>query len=103
MDLWAAVERAQQRVLKQISLPSDIIAFVVFCRRRYRLTQRDSLEILALRGTEVTYKPNRDWVAKLLPILGDALRKHGRSVRRGCTSSLYVDKTDLTVRGRAGD
>src|SRR5271165_3247798 len=37
-------------VLNRVSLPSDIIAFVVFCRLRYRLTLRDLSEILLLRG-----------------------------------------------------
>jgi transposase-like protein len=37
-------------VLNRASLPSDIIAFVVFCRLRYRLTLRDLSEIMLLRG-----------------------------------------------------
>jgi len=32
------------------SLPSDIVAFVVFCRLRYTLTLRDLSEIMLLRG-----------------------------------------------------
>jgi transposase-like protein len=32
-------------VLNRASLPSDIIAFVVFCRLRYRLTLRDLSEM----------------------------------------------------------
>jgi putative transposase len=32
-------------VLNRASLPSDIIAFVVFCRLRYRLTLRDLSEV----------------------------------------------------------
>jgi transposase-like protein len=35
-------------VLNRASLPSDIIAFVVFCRLRYRLTLRDLSEIMAV-------------------------------------------------------
>ena len=35
-------------MLNRICLPRDIIAFVVFCRLRYRLTLRDLSEILAL-------------------------------------------------------
>ena len=38
-------------VLNRTSLPSDIIAFVVFCRLRYRLTLRDLSEIMLLRGS----------------------------------------------------
>ena len=41
-------------VLNRASLPSDIIAFVVFCRLRYRLTLRDLGEILLLRGFTVS-------------------------------------------------
>ncbi len=37
-------------VLNRTCLPSDVIAFVVFCRLRYRLTLRDLGEIMALRG-----------------------------------------------------
>ena len=39
-------------VLNRTCLPSDVIAFVVFCRLRYRLTLRDLSEIMALRGIE---------------------------------------------------
>ncbi len=65
------------------SLPSDIIAFVVFCRLRYRLTLRDLSEIMALRGIEVSHEAVRDWEAKLLPVMGDELRKRRHGKRRG--------------------
>ncbi len=42
-------------VLDRTFLPSDVIAFVVFCRRHFRLTLRDLSEIMALCGIEVTY------------------------------------------------
>ena len=42
-------------VLNRTCLPSDVIAFVVFCRLRYRLTLRDLSEIMALRGIEVSH------------------------------------------------
>ena len=70
-------------VLNRTCLPSDIIAFVVFCRLRYRLTLRDLSEILAMRGIVVSYEAVRDWEAKLLPILGDELRKRRHGTRRG--------------------
>ena len=41
-------------MLNRTCLPSDIIAFVVFCRFRYRLTLRDLSEIMALRGVDVS-------------------------------------------------
>ena len=44
---------------------SDIIAFVVFCRLRYRLTLRDLSEIMLLRGFTVSHECIRRWEAKL--------------------------------------
>jgi putative transposase len=87
-------------VLNRTSLPSDIIAFVVFCRLRYRLTLRDLSEIMALRGIEISHETVRDWEATLLPIMGDELRKRRRGTRRGAGISWYVDETYLKVRGR---
>ena len=58
-------------VLNRTCLPSDVIAFVVFCRLRYRLTLRDLSEILALRGIEVSHEAVRDWEDK-------AAARHGR-------------------------
>ena len=87
-------------VLNRTCLPSDIIAFVVFCRLRYRLTLRDLSEIMALRGIEVSHEAVWDWEAKLLPVMGDALRKRRHGRRRGSSASWFVDETYLKVRGR---
>ena len=87
-------------VLNPTCLPTDLIAFVVFCRLRYRLTLRDLSEIMALRGIEVSHEAVRDWEAKLLPILGEELRKRRRGKRRGPGVSWHVDETYLKVRGR---
>jgi transposase-like protein len=43
-------------VLNRASLPSDIIAFVVFCRLRYQLTLWDLSEIMLLRGFTVSHE-----------------------------------------------
>ena len=87
-------------VLNRTCLPSDVIAFVVFCRLRYRLTLRDLSKIMALRGIEVSHEAVRDWEAKLLPVMGDALRKRRHGTRRGSGVSWFVDETYLKVRGR---
>ncbi len=47
-------------VLNRTCLPSDVIALVVFCRLRCRLTLRDLSEIMALREIEVSYEAVRD-------------------------------------------
>ena len=86
-------------VLNRTCLPSDIIAFAVFCRLRYRLTLRDLSEIMALRGIEVSYEAVRGWEAKLLPIMGDELRKRRHGWRRGSSVKWHVDETYLKVRG----
>ena len=87
-------------VLNRASLPSDIIAFVVFCRLRYRLTLRDLSEIMLLRGFTVSHECIRRWEAKLLPIMGDTSRKrrHGRGHHSG--QSRNTDETYLKVQGR---
>ena len=87
-------------VLNRTCLPSDIIAFVVFCRLRYRLTLRDLSEIMALRGIEVSHEAVCDWETKLLPVMGDALRKRRHGTQRRSGVSWYVDETYLKVRGR---
>jgi len=87
-------------VLNRTCLPSDVIAFVVFCRLRYRLTLRDLSEILALRGIEVSYEAVRDWETKLLPVMGDELRKRRHGKHRGPGTSWHVDETYLKVRDR---
>ena len=87
-------------VLNRTCLPSDVIAMVVFFRLRYRLTLRDLSDILALRGIEVSHEAVRDWETKLLPVMGDALRKRRQGTRRGSGASWHVDETYLKVRGR---
>jgi len=87
-------------VLNRTCLPSDIIAFVVFCRLRYRLTPGCLSEILAPRGIAVTYEAIRDWETKLLPIMGDVLRKRRHGTRCGPGVSWYIDETYLRVSGK---
>ncbi len=75
-------------VLNRTCLPSDIIAFVMFCRLRYRLTPCCLSEILALRGIEVSHETVRTWETKLLPMMGDALRRRRQGTRRGSGGEL---------------
>ena len=76
------------------------LAFVVFCRLRYRLTLRDLSEILLLRGFTVSHECVRQWEAKLLPVMGEALRKRRHRTGRSSGRSWYVDETYLKVHGR---
>src|SRR5882724_7329211 len=87
-------------VLNRASLPSDIIAFVVFCRLRYRLTLRDLSEIMLLRGFTISHESIRRWEAKLLPVMGEALRKRRYGIGRISGQSWYADETYLKVQGR---
>jgi putative transposase len=87
-------------VLNRASLPSDIIAFVVFCRLRYRLTLRDLSEIMLLRGFTISHESIRRWESKLLPVMGEALRKRRYGIGRISGQSRYADETYLKVHGR---
>ena len=86
-------------ILNRASLPSDIIAFVVFCRLRYRLTLRDLSEIMLLRGLTVSHECIRRWEAKLSPVMGEALRRRRHGTRRWSGRSWYADETYLKVQG----
>ncbi len=77
--------------LNRTSLPSDIIAFIVFCRLGYRLTLRNLSEILLRRGIEVSYEAIRDWKIKLLPVMDQELRKCRHGKRRGPGASWQAD------------
>ena len=57
-------------------------------------------EVLALRGIEVSHEAVCDWETKLLPVMGDALRKRRHGMRRGPRASWHFDETYLKVRGR---
>jgi putative transposase len=61
---------------------------------------RDLSEILLLRGIEVSHETIRDWETKLLPVMGEAMRKRRHGMRRGSAVSWYVDETYLKVRGQ---
>ena len=98
--LWPAVNERSGGVLNRTSLPSDVIALVVFFRLRYRLTLGDLSEMLALRRIEASHEAVRDWETKLLPVMGEALRKRRHGTRRRSNVSWYVDETYLKVRGR---
>ena len=87
-------------VLNRTCLPSDVIALVVFFRLRPRLTLRDLSEILLLRGIEVSHEAVRDRETKLLPVMGEALRKRRHGSHRRSSASWYVDETTLKVRDR---
>ena len=57
-DCWRRFNERSAGVLNRTCLPSDVVAFVVFCRLRYRLTLRDLTKILALRGIQVSHEPH---------------------------------------------
>jgi transposase-like protein len=93
-------------VLNRACLPSDVTAFAVFCRRHFRPTLRDLSEIMALRGTEVSHRRaakqinGRTWKTKLLPVMGEELRRRRHGTRRAPGTSWHVDETCLKVRVR---
>jgi transposase-like protein len=71
---------------------------------RYRLTLRDLSEFLLLRGIEMSHETIRDWETKLLPVMGEALRKRRHRMRRGSHCQLVcwqdVSEGPGSVRGQ---
>jgi putative transposase len=98
-DCGKQFNKRSDGVLNRAS-PSNIIAFVVFCRLRYRLTLRDLSEVMRLRGFTVSHECIRQWEAKLLPVMGKALRKRHHGTGRSSGQSWYDDETYLKVHGR---
>jgi hypothetical protein len=90
--LRQTVQRAQRRCPQSSVVAERHHAFVVFCRLRYRLTLRDLSEIILLRGFTVSHKSIRRWEAKLLPVMGEALRKRRHGIGRSSGQSWYADE-----------
>src|ERR687893_1594677 len=82
-------------LLNRAQYPSDVIALVVLWRLRYRLTLRDLAEMLLIRGLVFSHEAVRAWEAKLVPLLGEELRRrrHGRGGAR--RRDWHVDETYL--------
>ncbi len=74
-------------VLNRASLPSDVIAFVVFCRLRYRLTLRDLSEIMQLAPVTLPLVQSCRSPVKLL---------RGKGRRRARSSALH-QKIDAPI------
>ncbi len=87
-------------VLNRTCLPSDVIALAVFFPLRCRLTPRGLSGMLALRGIEACHEAVRDRETRLLPIMGEALRRRRGGARRRSDASWHADETCLKVRDR---
>ena len=55
---------------------------------------------MLLRGFTVSHECIRQWEAKLLPAMGEALRKRRHGTGRSSGQSWYADETNLKVHGR---
>ena len=82
--------------LNRTQYPSDVIALVLLCRLRHKLSLRDLTEMFLVRGVVFSHEAERDWEAKLTPALAEDLRRR----RRGHIGrSWYVDETYIKVHG----
>lgn len=80
-----------------LEVPPDIVFQVHFCRRRYKLSYRETAELFLLRGFNFTHETVRDWEERFTPILAD----QWRAKRRGKTGQIWpVDETSVKVKGR---
>jgi hypothetical protein len=88
--------------LNQTQYPSDVIAFVVLWRLRYRLTLCDLAEMFLQREIVFSHEAIREWEAKLAPVLADELRRcrHDLPPEAGSPPSIRrsVRRTALLIR-----
>jgi putative transposase len=73
-----------------LEMPTDIVFQVVLFRLLFKLSLRDLMHLLLIRGYEFTYETVRDWEARFAPLLADQVR-HRRRGRVG--RCWYVDET----------
>jgi len=56
-------------------------------------------EIMLAPGFAVCHECIRQWQTKLLPVMGEALRKPRHGIGRSSGQSWYADETDLKAQG----
>jgi len=54
---------------KAVQFPTDSVLMVVLWRLRYKLSLRDWVELLAVRGYHFSHETVRDWEARFTPPL----------------------------------
>jgi hypothetical protein len=62
-------------LLSRTQCPRGVIALVVLCRLRYKVSLRALAEMFLIRGFVFNCEADRDWEAKLMPTLADELRR----------------------------
>ena len=76
--------------------PKSIIGFAVRYYHRYKLSLRDTCELLLDRGIEVTYETVRNWNKVLGPLFARTIRKK----RGSCfTDKWYIDEVRMKING----
>jgi hypothetical protein len=78
------------------SLMISLVTFQLSAGRR----SCEAPQLMLLRGFTVSHECVRQWEAKLLPVMGEALRKRRHGTGRRSGQSWYVDETYLKVQGR---
>src|SRR3954451_9275287 len=81
-------------LLNRSQYPSDVIALVVLCRLRYKLSLRDLPEMFAVRGIVFSHEAVQEWEAKLTPALAEELRRR----RRGDIAAAQIRWTEYKQR-----
>src|ERR1700730_10447013 len=80
---------------KGFRFPPEIISHAVWLYFRFSLSFRDVEELLAQRGTIVTYEAKRQWCLKFGQTYANDLRRR----RPRCGDKWYMDEVFLTIRG----
>ncbi|KVZ37928.1 IS6 family transposase, partial [Burkholderia ubonensis] len=80
---------------KGYRFPPDIISYAVWLYYRFPLSLRMIEELLAARGTELTYETVRSWATKF----GRAIARRIRSTAPGRGDKWHLDEVVVTING----
>gem|GEM_PF-1693894 len=76
--------------------PAEIISHAVWLCYRFALSHRDSEELLAERGVQVSYEAIRLWCQRFGPLFGGTLRRR----RSRSADKWHLDEMQLKIKGK---
>ena len=78
---------------KRYRFPAEIIQYAVWLYYRFNLSHRDTEDLLAERGIDVTYEAIRLWCNRFGPKFATSLRRK----HRGFGDTFFIDEVFIKV------
>ena len=76
---------------------NEIVLLVVYHYQRFKLSLDDVVELMAIRGIDISHQTVHNWTQTFGPQIGNKLRE----IRRGsCGRKWHVDSGELRIAGR---